>query len=276
VGLPNKPAIAAGESSGQAQADSETVKTPGAQPQAAAAAELPDADIAAQEPGAEVVVAPPEPSTDSDAESEAVSKDMAKPPAVASITLKSGRPQDVDVSSAPQTAPEGPRYLVQVASFSSEKNANALAARLRESRLPVLMDVVDRTAGRMHRVRVGPYEQRSEADAIVARLKSQMNDLTPRVHDLRPDESSPVSSPSDPLVRWVVQVGSFGSEAAADALVAKLRLAGMSAFSEKVTSGAGTAYKVRVGPELDRDKAVALVGKLKSEHQLDGFVTTQE
>jgi DedD protein len=164
---------------------------------------------------------------------------------------------------------------VQVASFSSEKNANALASRLQEDKLPVLLDVIERTAGQMHRVRVGPYEQRADADAIVARLKSQMKELSPRVLDLRPNESSPVSQPSDPLVRWVVQVGSFGSEASAEALVAKLRLAGMTAFSEKVTSRAGTAYKVRIGPELDRDKAVALARKLKSEHQLDGFVTTQ-
>jgi DedD protein len=103
-----------------------------------------------------------------------------------------------------------------------------------------------------------------------------MKDLTPRVLDLRPDDSAPVSTPSDPLVRWVVQVGSFSSLKSAGDLVAKLRLAGLSAFSEKVTSATGTVYKVRIGPELDREKAAELARKVKTEHQLDAFVTTQE
>ena len=203
-------------------------------------------------------------------------KSPAGPAVVKTITLKSGRDKGVDVEVPRQDAADTPRYLVQVASFSSEKNANALAARLRAQNLPVMMDVVERVAGLLHRVRVGPYEERSEADAVVAGLKSQMQDLQPRILDLRPDESAPVSTPSDPLVRWVVQVGSFGTEKPADELVARLRLAGLSAFSEKVTSDAGAAYKVRVGPELDRDKAVALARQLKTEHKLEGFVTTQE
>jgi cell division septation protein DedD len=132
---------------------------------------------------------------------------------------------------------------VQVASFSSEKNANALADSLRAKDLNVLMDVVDRTAGLLHRVRVGPFAERSEADSVVTRLRAELQDLSPRVLDLRPDDSAPVSMPSDPLVRWVVQVGSFDSAEKAD---------------------------------INRDKAAALAQKIKADHQLDTYVTTQE
>jgi len=198
------------------------------------------------------------------------------PPPVASITLSSQRDEDLDITGPAEVSAGTPRYLVQVGSFSSEKNANALASQLRADNLPVLMDVVDRTAGRLHRVRVGPYAERAEADAVVSSLRSKIKDLSPRVLDLRPSESAPVSTPSDPLVRWVVQVGSFSSSKSADALVAKLRLAGLTAFSEKVSSANGTAYKVRLGPEIDRDKATELARKVKAQHNLDGFVTTQE
>jgi DedD protein len=71
-------------------------------------------------------------------------------------------------------------------------------------------------------------------------------------------------------------VGSFSNAQSAEDLVAKLRLSGLSAFSEKVTSSTGTVYKVRIGPELDRDKAAELALTVKAEHQLDTFVTTQE
>ena len=198
------------------------------------------------------------------------------PPPVTSITLSSGRPENLDMPEPAEASSDTPRYLVQVGSFSSEKNANALANQLRADNLPVLMDVVDRTAGRLHRVRVGPYAERAEADAVVSSLRSKTKELTPRVLDLRPAESAPVSTPSDPLVRWVVQVGSFSSSKSAEALVAELRLAGLTAFSEKVSSANGTAYKVRLGPEIDREKAAALARKVKAQHNLDGFVTTQE
>lgn len=198
------------------------------------------------------------------------------PPAVTSITLNSGKPANLDLPKTTDESQNTPRYLVQVASFSSEKNANALASRLRGDNLPVLMDVVDRAAGRLHRVRVGPYAERFEADEVVTSISSKMQDLSPRVLDLRPTESAPVSTPSDPLVRWVVQVGSFSSSKSADALVAKLRLAGLTAFSEKVSAASGIAYKVRIGPEIDRDKAAELARQVKVDHGLDGFVTTQE
>ena len=195
---------------------------------------------------------------------------------VTPIILKSGKAESLEVSQPVEGSDNMPRYLVQVASFSNEKNANALADLLKAENLPVLLDVVDRPTGRMYRVRVGPYANRSDADTLVANLRTKMKDLTPRVLDLRPDESAPVSTPSDPLVRWVVQVGSFSNLKSAEDLVAKLRLAGLSAFSEKVTSTTGTAYKVRIGPELNREKAAELARKVKAEHQLDTFVTTQE
>jgi len=201
---------------------------------------------------------------------------IEKTPEVASIELEAAPEKAVDLPVTGDVSENAPRYLVQVASFSNEKNANALADLLKKDKLPVLMDVVDRSAGRMYRVRVGPYARRAEADALVASLGSSMSDLTPRVLDLRPDDSAPVSTPSDPLVRWVVQVGSFGSPESAEDLVARLRLAGLSAFSEKVTSAQGTVYKVRIGPELDREKAAELARNVKSEQGLDAFVTTQE
>jgi len=200
---------------------------------------------------------------------------IEKPPAVTSITLNSGKSPDMLEPENLEAAVDGPRYLVQVASFSSEKNANTLAARLRTANLPVVMDEVERAAGRLHRVRVGPYTERADADAVVASLRSQMSDLNPRVLDLRPAESAPVSTPSDPLVRWVVQVGSFSNAESADTLVAKLRLTGFTAFSESVSAAGKTVHKVRIGPEIDRDKAAELARKVKAAHGLDGFVTTQ-
>jgi DedD protein len=201
---------------------------------------------------------------------------VEEPAVVATITVPSSVKAPASDEAVSEEAPDTPRYLVQVASFSNEKRANALAQTLREKGLPVAMDVVERTAGRMHRVRVGPYVRRADADTVVNDLRDEIEGLAPRVLDLRPDDAAPVTTPSDPLVRWVVQVGSFAEQARADALVTQLRGSGLPAFSEKVTSQAGAVFKVRLGPEISRDRAVELAAKVKQEHGLDGFVTTSE
>jgi len=53
---------------------------------------------------------------------------------------------------------------------------------------------------------------------------------------------------------WMVKVGSFGKEQNANALIAKLRQAGFSTFSRKITNAQGqTMISVMVGPDLKKE-----------------------
>lgn len=168
------------------------------------------------------------------------------------------------------------RYLVQVASFSSTGNANRLAGQLGEASMPVLMDTVDSAAGVLHRVRVGPFSDRQQADQVIADLNRMIPDLRPRVLDLRPDDESPVATPADPLVRWVVQVGSFAEAQNAEGLVFRLRDAGFRASSRAVSSGGTTAHKVQVGPVLERSEAIRLAASIEDQMGLDGLVMSAD
>jgi len=266
VDIPGKPAPSKGQQVGDHDSSKVEAQIPAPQQQAVVTANPDPVEKTDKTPGPV--------KQESDLKSPA--REVEKPPQITSITLSSGKDKNLDIPQVTAVPGDMSRYLVQVASFSSEKNANVLASRLRAENLPVLMDVVDRVAGRLHRVRVGPYAERSEADAVVSALSSKIKDITPRVLDLRPAESAPVSTPSDPLVRWVVQVGSFSSSKSAEALVARLRLAGLTAYAEKVITANTSTYKVRIGPEIDRDKATELAKKVKTDHNLDGFVTTHE
>ncbi len=261
VGIPNRP-----DGGPPAQAES-----PGA-------GEEPALVIEQTEPPAQTNLAV---SSDTGSEAAESTPGVESPPEVTTIRLAPANDEPAAAPPVTVDEVETPRYLVQVGSFSSEKRANDLAQRLRDQDLAVMMDVVERAAGRLHRVRVGPYTRREDADAVVSGLRADpdpgLNDLVPRVLDLRPDDSAPVTTPSDPLVRWVVQVGSFNETERAQALVKTLRQAGLAAFSEQVTSASGTAYKVRVGPEINRERAVELMRLLRQEHGLaDSFVTTSE
>ena len=183
----------------------------------------------------------------------------------------------VQPEAPPSAAPSGQgRYIVQVASFGSVNNANRLGGQLTELGYAVATDTVKSDVGTLHRVRVGPYASESDADRAVAALKNQVRDVTPRVMDMQPEKASPVTQPSDPLVRWVVQVGSFSSSGNADNLVARLKLEGLSAYKEAVSSGGATVYRVRVGPYIERDEAIRVDGQINDRLSIDGVVMSAD
>jgi len=77
-----------------------------------------------------------------------------------------------------------------------------------------------------------------------------------------PAETAPAPAPVT-HGGWAVQVGAFGSAAAAQRLVKDLQGAGYRAFVSPVTRSGKTLHRVRVGPEAGRDDANRLAERLK-------------
>ena len=71
---------------------------------------------------------------------------------------------------------------------------------------------------------------------------------------------------------WVVQVGSFRQKENAVNLRNKLRRAGYAAFEDKSGNAKTPIYRVKVGPESKRDRAIALRAKLLAQQKLKGIV----
>jgi DedD protein len=207
----------------------------------------------------------------------------AKPLPTPGSTVKAApEPEVVEPAAAeepplPQPLPRAPldaeaRYVVQVASFGSADNANRLSETLRGYGYSVLLDSIKSDVGTLHRVRVGPYPSEADATEAKRRLNSQVGDVKPRVMDLQPEKSAQVTTPSDPLVRWVVQVGSFSNAANADRLVERLRKDKLSAYREQVSGGGSVIYRVRVGPFLKREEAISVNRQVGEKLSLEGVV----
>lgn len=203
-------------------------------------------------------------------------------PPVASVELPISEKVDLPVAvAAPvQTIPpqnSNARYAVQVASLGSDANAKQLQSNLEAKGFNVITDTIDSDVGRLNRVRVGPYGSEAEAMAAVKRIQSQVDGVSPRMVDLDPAATTQVTNPSDPLVRWVVQLGSFGESSNAENLVKQVRDQGLSAYSEKVTSSSGAAInRVRVGPFLQREDATKAQQDLKSSLSINGVVMSAD
>jgi DedD protein len=198
-------------------------------------------------------------------------------PPAASTSDPPAEPVLSAASLAPPSAPAGSGcYVVQVASFGSVATAERLSATLRGHGYGVLADTVQSDVGTLHRVRIGPYASEAEANAAAARVSKQVPEVKPRVVDLQPEAAAQVTTPADPLVRWIVQVGSFAAADNADKLVERLRGEGLSAYREAVSSAGSTIYRVRVGPFLERDEAIRVDGLIGERLSLDGVVMSAD
>ncbi len=62
-------------------------------------------------------------------------------------------------------------FVVQIGAFRDADNAQQTAARMKEAKLPVFTDTVATTGGAVTRVRVGPFAQKEQADAALAKVK---------------------------------------------------------------------------------------------------------
>jgi cell division septation protein DedD len=163
-----------------------------------------------------------------------------------------------------------------VASLSSKENADRLESRLQKQGFSVSRDTVESDVGRLYRVRVGPFEKETEAAEASARIKTELTGVSPRVLDLQPDLTAPVTNPNDPLVRWVVQLGVFNDSGNAQKLVEQLRSEGMTAYSETISGKPVTTYRVRVGPFLEHEEATRTQQQLSERQKISGVVMTAD
>ena len=62
-------------------------------------------------------------------------------------------------------------WAVQLGSFSSQANADQLAAELRQQGFAAFLSRLETPDGELHRVRVGPQRDRDSAQAMVAKLE---------------------------------------------------------------------------------------------------------
>jgi DedD protein len=100
-------------------------------------------------------------------------------------------------------------------------------------------------------------------------VESTSRPETPPPVEQSPEKAS--TSPSDNAgdaadsSAWVVQLGSFASQANAERLAGQLKSRGYKAFVSRLDSGSGTRYRVRVGPEQERAHAENLAERLRRD-----------
>ncbi|MGH8476841.1 MAG: SPOR domain-containing protein [Methylococcales bacterium] len=91
-----------------------------------------------------------------------------------------------------------------------------------------------------------------------------------------PSDQSTPENPNDErsssLRSWIIQVGSFSNEENANSLRDQLRKKGYPVYVESATTQGTVKFRVRVGPELDRQRALDQRDRIASLFKVKGIV----
>lgn len=186
-------------------------------------------------------------------------------------------------------ATAGGDYAVSFGSYSTVAAADSVVKALRESQLPGFRESALVAGKTWHRVRIGPYATRAEAEAARLRAAHVRDDVGARVVVLdatatapAPQKTTKPASPPAPKpvakapaasdTGFAVQLAAFTKASDAVALRDRARAAGFSAFTEAVNTDAGTLTRVRVGPVPTREQAEQLREQVRAKLGADGVV----
>jgi DedD protein len=184
IDIPDKAKAAPLSAAPASAAPTAPVSEPAAAPDAATAAKqapvvvVPAPDVVKAEPKVEpkaeakpeVKAEPkPEPKAAPKADGKADSKASAKPD---EKTATSGKAQALLEGKDPaKAAAAAPRYAVQVGAFADAQKAHEVRAKLEKAGIKTYTQVVTTADGKRTRVRVGPWESKSEADKTAEKIK---------------------------------------------------------------------------------------------------------
>ncbi len=213
----------------------------------------------------------------------ATAADAAKPPASVPAATPTPTAPSVPTPAAASTPPAatpavtpGGRYVVNLGSYGTASNAQALITALKGAGLPAYSESIALDGKPGQRVRLGPYAQRGEAEAARLAVGKLRADLTASVVAL--DDAASAQAPMavrTPVASgFAVQLGALANEVDANALRARAKNAGFTAFVERAATENGVLWRVRVGPELQRTNAEKLKAAVAAKLGIDGVIVS--
>lgn len=205
------------------------------------------------------------------------------PPAAAPATAKA--PQPTVAESAQATPPVAASaaagraarqsWFVHLGVYAEAANAEKLVSRLKQANFAAFSEATSHQGRTMQRVRVGPFEDRAAAEA--ARLRVRKVDPAVQSSVVETAADLAADAPADALGNtraggWAVQVGALKTQEDANKLRGRLQVAGFAAWVDKVDADGVTLWRVRAGPEVERDAAGKLRDGIKDKLKLDGII----
>ena len=187
------------------------------------------------------------------------------------------------------TAAHG-RFTLNLSAYASTASAQNLLQRVRSLGYPVASRPLNQGGKQLTLVTAGPFDTRASAEAarlkitqtipgVPARLEGSAG--TPAQDDAPAQAAAapaakPAAAPATPARAggWAVQVAAMGSQADANALRDKLRASGFDGYVDTVNASGKQLWRVRAGPQTQRDDALRVRDQIKAKLGLAGNVVS--
>jgi cell division septation protein DedD len=182
------------------------------------------------------------------------------------------------------TAAHG-HFMLNLSAYSSSTSAQSLMQRVRGLGYPVASKPINQAGKSLTLVTAGPFESRAAAEAARLKITQAIPGAPARLEagasTPSQDEAVPAPAAAAPAKAvapraggWAVQVAAMGSQGDANALRDKLRANGFDGYVDTVNAGGKQLWRVRAGPQTQRDDAVRIRDQIKTKLGISGNVVS--
>jgi cell division septation protein DedD len=175
------------------------------------------------------------------------------------------------------TAARG-NYTLNLSAYASTSGANSLMQKVRALGYPVHSHVIHQGGKALTAVEAGPFPTRTAAESARLKITQRIAGVPARLESgaTTPAGDEPASAPAraSRVGGWAVQVAAMSSQSDAVALRDKLRANGFDGFVDSVVVGGKKLWRVRAGPQTQRDDALRVREQIHSKLGLSGNVVS--
>ncbi|UPG88695.1 SPOR domain-containing protein [Luteibacter aegosomaticola] len=231
---------------------------------------------------------------------DALPEDFA-PPAAKPAKPAPATPAPATPAATPAALPAGTAargsYSINLSAYADRSKADAVVQKVRALGYPVSTAAMNQAGKSLTRVTAGPFETRAAAEAARLKITAAVPGAPASLSSKPEAQTADVPAPPKPAAApaaaqqqaqaaavpaaapraggFAVQVAAVSSEAEATRLRDKLRGAGIAGYVDSIASSTGAKlWRVRAGPQTQRDDAVRLKDQIKAKVGLDGVVVS--
>ncbi|MET0330051.1 MAG: SPOR domain-containing protein [Dyella sp.] len=179
-------------------------------------------------------------------------------------------------------------YSVNLSAYASAASAQNLMQRVRGMGYPVTSRAINQAGKALTLVVAGPFGSRAAAEAARLKITQSVPGVPARLESgasTQQGDAPALATPSRAVASsapaasakaggWAVQVAAVGNQADANALRDKLRANGFDGFVDTATVGGKQLWRVRAGPQTQREDALRLRDQIKAKLALSGNVVS--
>ncbi|WP_266167901.1 SPOR domain-containing protein [Dyella subtropica] len=217
---------------------------------------------------------------------------QTKPAATQPVIPAQTKPAAAEAASKPQpavapalpaaTAAHG-QFSLNLSAYASAASAQSLMQRVRGLGYPVSSRAINQGGKQLTLVIAGPFESRAAAEAARLKITQTIPGAPARLEgsaSTPASDDAPAAAPAGAAKTaaraggWAVQVAAMGSQADANALRDKLRANGFDGYVDTVNANGKQLWRVRAGPQTQRDDALRIRDQIKTKLGLGGNVVS--